>query len=224
MKFSKNPKDYCFILFKDWDSEGWVAAVNPVGFYQAEKRLCDQHYPLHLEGWSDIMEATYEYDNPEEEPEVLYYNLLAQGLTYDEDLATFFKSLGNVIWEPTAVGPPAPSLQTASIQVMFGEKLFGTINYVPGGKIDTALCKELIVKSILAFPGGIYTQFGPAHGVSPSELDKMASSAKTWKRITKDKTRTGNQRGFDCTPFDDQLRAYVDDDGKQVFCINISGE
>lgn len=35
---------------------------------------------------------------------------------------------------------------------------------------------------------------------------------------------TINFRGFDCTPFDDQLRAYTWDDGNQILEVCIQGE
>jgi hypothetical protein len=72
----------------------------------------------------------------------------------------------------------------------------------------------------------------PANTIA--DVIKQAGNVKNWKRIEKEKAHGpfswGDppgakwRRGFDCRPFDDQLRAYVWDDGNQIIKVQIMGE
>jgi len=99
-------------------------------------------------------------------------------------------------------------------------------------KLTTAQAKQLIVEFVKNNLDYVAAQFVLEPGQTPStkeELLQMASNVKDWKRRGK---RFGFIRAntwcrdFDCTPFDDQLRAYVTTDAKDevVLSIDVCGE
>jgi hypothetical protein len=86
-------------------------------------------------------------------------------------------------------------------------------------KVTTALCKNAIVKMISSNPEIVESQFDDNESAEPAKL------VKNWKRMYKEKNKDGTfLRVFDCTPYDDQLRAYVVDDGVSIISVNIEGE
>jgi hypothetical protein len=93
-------------------------------------------------------------------------------------------------------------------------------------KITTELCKELIVEFVKNNKDSIVNEFHPP--LNPDDLLEKAGKVKHWKRILKrkDKESLTVERGFDCTPFDDQLRAYVITDitDTKVLRVSVQGE
>jgi hypothetical protein len=85
--------------------------------------------------------------------------------------------------------------------------------------IDTKACKEAIVKSAATDPQRIQALFVDTVPVEPAKLQK------NWVRIYKERQADGTtMRTFDCKPYDDQLRAYVVDDGQNILSVSIEGE
>lgn len=88
--------------------------------------------------------------------------------------------------------------------------------------IKTADCKKAIVNWIKAHPGHVSKQFDPPEQEGPAQLEK------NWKRIYKQRANhpfnNCYERGFDCVPYDDQLRAYTIDDGEKIIHIIVQGE
>jgi hypothetical protein len=98
------------------------------------------------------------------------------------------------------------------------------------GKMNSQDIKKHIALRASQSPGEIDAQFGPEDGDTPS---KAAVVAANWKRMSK--RRVGKyarfpedcwERGFDCKPLDDQLRAYVITDSldENILSIVIQGE
>lgn len=92
---------------------------------------------------------------------------------------------------------------------------------MPTGKITTELCKQLICDIVMVNDGAVEAQFD-----SDFYAGHIAIFPENWKRREKrtDKKTKITVREFDCTPFDDQLRAYVTDDGTKITEVYISGE
>lgn len=98
--------------------------------------------------------------------------------------------------------------------------------------ITTAECKKAIVDWVKLHPGYVSKQFDPPESEADARLEK------NWKRIWKQKCNERMvlansrlnlkigmwERGFDCKPYDDQLRAYTYDDGEQIIHIVVQGE
>lgn len=85
--------------------------------------------------------------------------------------------------------------------------------------IATADCKAEIVKIVIANPSIVEDQFVDGESADPAKL------VKNWKRMAKEKMDDGNtMRIFDCAPYDDQLRAYVIDNGSKIISVDICGE
>jgi hypothetical protein len=86
--------------------------------------------------------------------------------------------------------------------------------------MDTAQCKELIVDFCKKNPDHIRKQF------VDEEVDIIScQSVSNWKRMSKEKDEGGNVvRGFDCKPYDDQLRAYVTTKDDVVIELVVQGE
>lgn len=94
-------------------------------------------------------------------------------------------------------------------------------------KIDTAQCKEAIVKFIQDNPGHVARQFVPEEDEGPSQ------KVSNWKRMSKrsvppheSREYLGSKyvREFDCVPYDDQLRARVYDDGSKILHVVVECE
>lgn len=93
-------------------------------------------------------------------------------------------------------------------------------------KITSADCKEAIVREAQANPQAIVAEF-----VFDSEAERAAFPiqeaflARNWKRFQKERRPDGSiVRGFDCLPFDDQLRAYVTERDGVIVGVKIQGE
>ena len=85
--------------------------------------------------------------------------------------------------------------------------------------ISTAICKAEITKIVINNPSIVTDQFDAGESADPAKLTK------NWKRIEKGRMDNGNtERIFDCIPYDDQLRAYVVDDGEKILSVEIVGE
>lgn len=84
--------------------------------------------------------------------------------------------------------------------------------------IRTKDCKEAIVDHIKNNTGCVSSQFVPPEDEGPAKL------LSNWKRFEKYKQDGETVRGFNCTPYDDQLRAYVYDNGDKIVRIEILGE
>lgn len=87
-------------------------------------------------------------------------------------------------------------------------------------KIGTDECKKFIADLVLANPGLVAKEFSPAD----PQAEQMASVPKNWSRTSKSKDGKLSVREFDCKPLDDQLRAYVYDDGTKIVKVEIDGE
>ena len=86
-------------------------------------------------------------------------------------------------------------------------------------KITTDLCKKEIVKIITSNPLIVEDLFCGDESADPAKL------VKNWKRILKETRNDGSTlRGFNCVPYDDQLRAYIVDNGVNILSISIEGE
>ena len=85
--------------------------------------------------------------------------------------------------------------------------------------IATADCKAEIVKIVIADPSIVEDQFDEGESADEAKIEK------NWKRIMKENMSDGNtMRIFDCRPYEDQLRAYVIDDGTKIISVDICGE
>lgn len=100
-------------------------------------------------------------------------------------------------------------------------------------------CKRALVDWVWGHPGFIKSQFEPE---DRHEIDEsLARDPKKWKRIEKARSgdpragrgwelpprgdhRTYTRRAFDCTPFEDQIRGYTWDDGKNIIRVDVLGE
>ena len=84
--------------------------------------------------------------------------------------------------------------------------------------ITTKDCKKAIIDWILQHPGYVPKLF-----VEPID-ETPATKESNWKRFEKERRGKLNHRGFDCIPYDDQLRAYTIDDGTKILSVRIEGE
>ncbi len=85
--------------------------------------------------------------------------------------------------------------------------------------VSSVMCKVEITKMVINNPSIVTDQFDSGESADPAKL------IKNWKRIEKGKMDNGNtERIFDCIPYDDQLRAYVIDDGIKILSVSITGE
>ena len=83
-------------------------------------------------------------------------------------------------------------------------------------KITTVACKKRIVEWIKNHPGHVSTQF-------EADIDERpARMVKNWKRISKERDGDLTIRGFDCAPYDDQLRAYVTSDDAAGWFVDVT--
>jgi hypothetical protein len=95
--------------------------------------------------------------------------------------------------------------------------------------ISTADCKQAIVDFIRLNPGHVSSQFCDVAPNDISTFEAQATKTNNWKRFEKERVTHGQfkgmtRRGFNCNPYDDQLRAYVWDDGNTILRISIEGE
>jgi hypothetical protein len=90
-------------------------------------------------------------------------------------------------------------------------------------KITSDMCKAAIVAKAAENPDYIRSLFV----LQPGEQFDISSctKVKNWERMSKEMNDWGfTERGFDCTPYDDQLRAYTLDDGNKILSVEIVGE
>lgn len=120
-------------------------------------------------------------------------------------------SSSSIFASPTLTGNPA---------FVIGTTPCVNIPALPTGKIGTDECKSLIADLILANPGLVAKEFSPVD----AQAEQQASIPKNWSRTGKEKDGKNNLREFDCKPLDDQLRAYVTDDGAKIIKVVIQGE
>lgn len=87
-------------------------------------------------------------------------------------------------------------------------------------------CKAAIVAYLKTKPGYVAAQFVDAPTKEDiAAFESYAHLEKNWKRFEKENQKDGLiRRGFDCKPFDDQLRAYTWDDGNKILKISVEGE
>lgn len=99
-------------------------------------------------------------------------------------------------------------------------------------KITSDICKQAIV-DYCYFPDNyknIKQQFVLESDKDLEEFDityKECLKVKNWKRFSKQRIFTAFwNRGFDCVPFDDQLRAYVitDEQDENILSVEVIGE
>jgi hypothetical protein len=91
-------------------------------------------------------------------------------------------------------------------------------------KIDSAACKEAIASYCKVFADRVAREFSPPLG---SADVAQAFKPGNWKRICRERSESGGVvRIFDCRPFDDQLRAYVEASpaGDSIVGITVQGE
>jgi hypothetical protein len=95
-------------------------------------------------------------------------------------------------------------------------------------KITTEICKQAIVDYLKQNPGIVFREFGGGGINGPSDMDSFEADAlveKNWKRFEKQKGDLGTiVRGFDCQPYDDQLRAYVTERDGTITHVEVVGE
>ena len=92
-------------------------------------------------------------------------------------------------------------------------------------KLKSADIKLLITAHVLAHEKELENEFVPPESMGPAMI------AKNWKRFEKSRGRwSGNGRewvrGFNCDPYDDQLRAYVttNEMDTEVISVEVLGE
>lgn len=91
--------------------------------------------------------------------------------------------------------------------------------------IKTADCKQAIVDYLKKNPGHVAKQFGPSDdGKTDTEFEAPALDAANWMHMPEDDDISKGERGFDCEPYDDQLRAYTKDDGTKIVAVVVQGE
>ena len=101
-------------------------------------------------------------------------------------------------------------------------------------KVTTADCKRAIVEWVKQHPGHVRDQFVYPEGhpyYDPDEdgdgesfSEEAATIERNWKRMSKERYGSETVRGFDCDPYEAQLRAYVTDDGTRITSITVQGE
>jgi hypothetical protein len=95
------------------------------------------------------------------------------------------------------------------------------------GKLTTEIIKRVIVEIVNANPGGVAGCFGDDQGkkITDPKFDYEAKFVDNWKRHSKEKlTKTKWLRIFDCAPYEDQLRCYVESIGDKITGVSIVGE
>lgn len=89
-------------------------------------------------------------------------------------------------------------------------------------KITTEICKQAIVDYLKQNPGLVSKEFGEDYN---ADFEADAILEKNWKRFEKQKGDLGTiVRGFDCQPYDDQLRAYVTERDGTITHVEVVGE
>jgi len=107
--------------------------------------------------------------------------------------------------------------------------------------IRTEDCKRAIVKWVAEHAGHVAHEFDGGDDTFGPDFEAPAREEKNWKRI--EKARRGDPRAgrgwdaptpnervvttcraFDCRPYEDQLRAYVWDDGATILAVEVQGE
>lgn len=95
-------------------------------------------------------------------------------------------------------------------------------------KITTEFCKQFIVDYLKQNPGVVFREFGGGGINGPSDMGSFEADAlevKNWKRFEKRKGDLSTVvRGFDCQPYDDQLRAYVTERDGTIIGVEVVGE
>ena len=95
------------------------------------------------------------------------------------------------------------------------------------GKITTEILKRVIVEIVHANPGCIGGMFYDDQGnkITDPKFDHEAKVVGNWKRHTKEKAnKTTCRRIFDCAPYEDQLRCYIESVGDKITLVSIDGE
>lgn len=250
---SDNLTDYIFTLSFDpykldmSKNEAFVAYVTPSNFFYEEGYMYDQHLPIEIPGWFEESEGIFAPEK-QDTKEALKNQLIALGLEWSEDFDEFINPGKNetyvsapttiaksTLMQPTftdvrTVTEVSPGVyQTSSSFSIFaagaalmaiGGKSCPNVPPLPIGKIGTDECKKLIVDLIKVNPGMVAKEFT---GDGKQE-EMLASIEKNWVRTGKRKDGKNNVRDFDCKPLDDQLRAYVTDNGTNVIRVEIQGE
>lgn len=79
-------------------------------------------------------------------------------------------------------------------------------------------CKLAIIAYVKAHTAELANQFTP-----PEPMVDALKKA-NWKRWDKTTYQGITKRSFDCTPYDDQLRAYTIDNGTTLLGVDVCGE
>lgn len=85
-------------------------------------------------------------------------------------------------------------------------------------KISSKDCKDAILK--FAYENKEYCKSLFSYDFLVSPLFDINN----WKRICKEKNNNITTRKFDCKPYEDQIRAYVTDNGIEILSIIIKDE
>lgn len=95
-------------------------------------------------------------------------------------------------------------------------------------KITTEFCKQFIVDYLKQNPGVVFREFGGGGINGPSDMVSFEADAlnvKNWKHFEKQKGVSGAIiRGFDCQPYNGQLRAYVIECDGSIICVEVAVE
>jgi hypothetical protein len=90
-------------------------------------------------------------------------------------------------------------------------------------KLATKDCVTAIVDYVNQNPGHVYRQFvGEPRTVE--EFERAARKVSNWKRMSKEKMGDIIVREFNCRPYDDQLRAIVEERDGKIVSVVVQGE
>jgi hypothetical protein len=90
-------------------------------------------------------------------------------------------------------------------------------------KLATKDCVTAIVDYVNQNPGHVYKQFVGEPG-TVDDFEAPARKVSNWKRMSKEKMGDTIVREFDCRPYDDQLRAIVEERDGKIVSVVVQGE
>lgn len=218
-----HPSD-CLFAIQEMDGE-WYLVITPTSYWLKESCVYDQHFEFTVKvPFHDVMESVFTGTGTTAQD--LYDEAIKYGFVWSEDLTKFIKRLGNKVFKPQSpIGSPVTPVANVSTNITnYRLTLYpfmgntrpvhcAALALYKGGKINTEICKQVIVEIVNANPGCISHQFLDENDQPPADplFEGPASLTKNWKRMSKNKSDNSDEweRIFDCGPYDDQLRAYV---------------
>lgn len=231
----------------------WVLIITPKSFFVQNGHLYDGHLTFSPKSKIDIgclQEGIYDFPQAIS-PAQMYDMMRQEGFEWSKDLSDFLidkgdKSLGMFVPDTTANAlaveasvNPAHEINRANLTgyTLHIESVASPVKpshentlimfNILKGKLTTEIIKRVIVEIVNANPGGVAGCFCDEKGnrLTDPKLDYEAKFVDNWKRHSKEKvTKTKWRRIFDCAPYEDQLRCYVESVGDQITDISIVGE